>query len=219
VRSLLRPAAAPAPVPEPVRPDVAVKPAPTVREEVAPPTQPAARIAERNAQPVSRGSSTSRPAADRRQVRPSSRPAGRTAGTRPPTPIESEEPAEGPTIAAPQSPDWVKGPSVPQTSERQGGPERTQAIPLAEEQSLLEQARELEKTGAYQRALSVLDEYSRRAPNGQLRDDATPIRVDILLKTGERGAAVAVAREYLAREPFGTYASHFRKLIETDTNP
>ena len=78
---------------------------------------------------------------------------------------------------------------------------------LTEETALLDAARSALRGGRVTQAIAQLDEYARRFPRGLLEPEASAVRVEALLASGDRDGAEAVARALVATAP-KTFAAH-----------
>lgn len=92
------------------------------------------------------------------------------------------------------------------------------ASTLPAELALLEQARGAIAAGDPARSLSVLDRYPKRFPQGSMAPEATMLRIEALVKVGDRGAATRTADTFLASDPESPYAARVRSLLGT-SNP
>ncbi len=68
-------------------------------------------------------------------------------------------------------------------------------------------------------ALADLDRYAARFPHGAMGPEATLLRIEALLRAGERDAAVRVADDFTARQPKSPYASRLRSLLDPPSSP
>lgn len=118
-------------------------------------------------------------------------------------PITSTPLVEVPEPAAPPKPS-VRSHSAP-SAERD-------SLPL--ELEALEHARSALAGGDAARALLLLDEYSTRFPKARLRAESAVLRIEALAASGQKGAAIRLGRQLLAREPNGPYARRVRSLLE-----
>jgi hypothetical protein len=128
--------------------------------------------------------------------------------------LEAQAEPRTPSATTPASP-WepappAKAPSHPDTVDASPND------PLVRELFLLDRARVAADAGDLSRALSLLDECERRG--GQLGPEAKWIRIQILVRSGDRASAVTAARDYLVREPFGPYAKRIRDLLGADAS-
>jgi hypothetical protein len=84
---------------------------------------------------------------------------------------------------------------------------------LAAELRALEEARAAFVTGDHALALRLLDAYNARFPRRSLGTEATVLRIETLVKGGDRAQATRLARDFLARHADGPYARRVRSLV------
>jgi outer membrane protein assembly factor BamD (BamD/ComL family) len=72
---------------------------------------------------------------------------------------------------------------------------------LREEIRLLDQARAAVRTGANLQALKLLEKYERRYPRSQFRQEAQVLRVEALARSGQKQAAAALGKKFVAEHP------------------
>ncbi|MDP8999652.1 MAG: tetratricopeptide repeat protein [Myxococcota bacterium] len=89
----------------------------------------------------------------------------------------------------------------------------TNASSLPIELAMLDESRAAIRTGAWTRALSMLDAYSVRFPRGAMAPEAAVLRVEVLVKKGDRSAAARFANAILARDPRSPYALRIQSLL------
>jgi hypothetical protein len=63
-------------------------------------------------------------------------------------------------------------------------------------------------------ALRALDAYDRTFPHSVLAEEATVLRVDAFVQSGDRTAAEALGRHFLLIHPASPHASHLRQLLD-----
>jgi hypothetical protein len=83
---------------------------------------------------------------------------------------------------------------------------------LAEEVAALDRARRLVATDP-ERALRQLDEYEQRFPHGDLAPEALVLRIEALVRAGERARAEVLATSYLASHPKSPHAKRIRTIL------
>jgi outer membrane protein assembly factor BamD (BamD/ComL family) len=76
---------------------------------------------------------------------------------------------------------------------------------------VVRKARSTLAAGSARAALEELDDYFARFPDARLRQEATVLRVEALLASGQREQAEALARPFLAEN--SAYASRLRQLL------
>jgi hypothetical protein len=87
---------------------------------------------------------------------------------------------------------------------------------IRSEIATLDAARTSLRAGDATETLATLDRYDRTfAKTGSLRLEATALRIEALVRTGDRPKAVALARAFLSRHPTSPYAARVRALTDT----
>lgn len=126
-----------------------------------------------------------------------------------------------PISAAPSPPaaDPTPSPSVASPLERPpAAPARAASSagnPSIEEQiALVERARSAVANRKPAAALAALDEYQRRFPAGVLGQEATLLRIETLLASGDKATATRLGRRFLERYPRSPMAARVKTLIE-----
>jgi hypothetical protein len=134
--------------------------------------------------------------------------------------VDREAAASGPGAASPpreatpvrsSAPALSAGP-VPRASTRRAAspspsplvvatPPAPPSLELADEILRLDRAKTALAAGEPAAAIELLDTYDRDAPAGALRPEAHALRIDAVLATGDREAAVGLARDFVARFP------------------
>jgi hypothetical protein len=84
---------------------------------------------------------------------------------------------------------------------------------LSEELAVLDQARRALAKHDHNTALSRLDEYTVRFPKRRLSSEATVLRIETLVKSGDTAQAARLGRDFLGRQPNGPYAKRVSSLI------
>ena len=143
----------------------------------------------------------------------------------PPPPIAT--PAERSTIATPSAAPSVT-PITP-SSAQQAGSARTavsasaspsaRPLSIADEVALLDEARSALAGGDTTSTLRILDAHDRTFPNGVLAPEASVLRIDALVDSGDETSARAEANRFLAAHPNGPQSRHVRSRIDRMTNP
>lgn len=85
--------------------------------------------------------------------------------------------------------------------------------PVRVEITMLEEARRALSAGAPARALSILDTYVARFPHGTMGPEATLVRIEALVKAGDRPAAERAAEALGASNPDNPYRSRVHALL------
>ncbi len=125
---------------------------------------------------------------------------GERATRRSPAPVASAAPEVGPSPPA--------GPSV-----------GALPAPVASAELLLREVRALDRAksalsrGDAAGALAALDEHARSFPRAALAPEADVLRVRALVASGNRGAALTIARRLIARQPSSAHARAVSSLL------
>jgi hypothetical protein len=92
-------------------------------------------------------------------------------------------------------------------------PAKSTAAPtLAEEVAAIKSAKATLASGNAAQSLKEIDAYRSRFPRGRLAQEATVVRIEALLKSGNQSAAEAAADRFLAANPDSPYSSRVRSL-------
>jgi hypothetical protein len=83
---------------------------------------------------------------------------------------------------------------------------------LAEEVAALDRARRFVANDPA-RALGLLDEYEQRFPKGDLAPEALVLRIEALVRAGERARAEILASSFLASHPRSPHAKRIRTIL------
>jgi hypothetical protein len=84
---------------------------------------------------------------------------------------------------------------------------------LSEELAALDAARRQLSGGDAQRALRSLDDYARRFQRPRLTTEATVLRIEALVASGNRASAQRLGRAFLARQSNSPYERRVRSLL------
>jgi hypothetical protein len=84
---------------------------------------------------------------------------------------------------------------------------------LGAQLALIEGARAMLTQGSARDALARIHEYDSRYPGGALGLEATVLRVEALLRAGERGKGQALGERFVAQHPNSPYATRIRSLL------
>ncbi len=103
----------------------------------------------------------------------------------------------------------VSAPPAPSASAADAPP-----LGLRDELALIDAARTSLASGAASSALETLARYDARYPQGQLREEATAVRVEALFAAGRTAEARTVGERFLAEHPSSTHAQHVRSLLD-----
>jgi hypothetical protein len=114
---------------------------------------------------------------------------------------------------APTHPASAAATATTRSSLRSTEPGAPTASTLPVELALLERARAAMGAGELTRALSLLDGYAIRYPRGAMAPEAAVLRIETLVKTGDRPAATRFANAFLATAPHSPYAARIQSLL------
>jgi hypothetical protein len=84
---------------------------------------------------------------------------------------------------------------------------------LADEVAAIKSAKSLLAAGNAAQSLHELDAYRAHFPHGRLTQEASVVRIEALLKSGNQGAASAAADRFLAAHADSPYAARVHTLI------
>lgn len=115
----------------------------------------------------------------------------------------------------PRSSDFAASPGPEPAA---GPPAPVASSALDAEVAALERVRTALERGDAPRALQLLGFYDRAFPKPVLADEATVLRVDALSRCGERAAAAALSRGFIASNPSSPHIPHLRRLIDAAHN-
>jgi hypothetical protein len=88
---------------------------------------------------------------------------------------------------------------------------------LRDEIALLDAARRALGSGDTRLALATLDRHQTEFPRGLLGQETTLLRIEVLARGGNRPAAEALARQFLARHPDSPHAKRIESLLGPST--
>jgi outer membrane protein assembly factor BamD (BamD/ComL family) len=84
---------------------------------------------------------------------------------------------------------------------------------LTAETAALSAAREALARGDAKGAFAAIDAYSREFPNGILVPEATVLRIEALLSSGDRAGAVSLAKRFVGAAGGSAYARRLARLL------
>jgi hypothetical protein len=84
---------------------------------------------------------------------------------------------------------------------------------LVEQVQMIDRARQADRANDPIAAIAELDAYEARFPAGLLNQEAAEIRIDALLRKGDRALADQLAARFLARYPASPYAREIRARL------
>jgi hypothetical protein len=176
--------------------------------------------------------------ADARRVTPPSAPVAALplAPAVVPPPVDDETPVAPGIVTAPAAPRAVAAPPAsPVSPSTNAVPEKPAAAPavaapaaaspaaaaasgvapvsIAEEVALVDRARHALRQGRAGEAFDTLSLYQSRWPNGVLATEVRVLRVETLLRLGQRASAQSDARAFIAVQPNSRYAARLRELF------
>jgi hypothetical protein len=137
---------------------------------------------------------------------------------KPLAPLRRDTPRETPATTASSEP--PRAAAVEATDAASASPAGRRAVvrsqpDISPEIAALDEARTALRQGRAQDALAALDRYGAEyGKNGGLRVEAMVLRIDALLRSGNRARATALANAFLARNPKSPYAARVRALLE-----
>ena len=120
----------------------------------------------------------------------------------PPQVVEAPAPVNVPAKAAPQGLTPMVAGTRPSA--------RTSTLPL--ELAALDQARVALSNGQSRHALTLLADHDARFPRGVLSSEATLLRVEALIGTGDTKGARALAERFIAANPGSPHVQRLRSL-------
>jgi hypothetical protein len=115
----------------------------------------------------------------------------------------------GPTLDGTSSSLLAEGQHVP----HRVSVARPRADRLREEAAVIDAARELLTLGDAAGALVQLEAYQRRFAGGELREEALLLRIEALVRAGDRTTASAVARHFLKAYPASVHVDRVAALL------
>ncbi len=146
--------------------------------------------------------------------------AGRTAGEKPNAAVERALVAPlSPAVQPPEARAAFPAPSPPANEVTEGAPSDAKkssghGVSIAEEVSMVDQARQALRQGRPNDAFAQLKRYQERWPGGVLATEVVVLRVEAELALDEREAARRDARAFIAAQPSSRYAARLRELFE-----
>ncbi|WP_437597488.1 hypothetical protein WMF28_33055 [Sorangium sp. So ce590] len=150
------------------------------------------------------------PVANPPPVAPASTPAAPV--TRAPLPLPASAlPSPAPPVASP--------PRSKSTTPRARSAPVAPTDALGEQVAMIDHARDTLGAGDAAGCLSELDAYDRRFPRSAMGEEATVLRIEALLRLGDRARAADLGQRFLASRPTSPHASGVRALLGATTNP
>jgi hypothetical protein len=102
---------------------------------------------------------------------------------------------------------------APRNARPARAPDEQNGESLKSELGLLDQARRELLRGGSAQALSVLDRYGGQFARGQLASEAAALRVEALVRNGQRSAAADVGQRFIAQHPNDPLVDRIRSLL------
>ncbi len=146
-----------------------------------------------------------------------------TAAGRAPAPTTAPATVEPAAEPPPISPADLKAappvvtPSAPSTGHIAVAPVAPATVPsggsLPAEIAALDRARTSLEGGDPAQALVQVDAYEARYPNGTFSEEAEVLRIEALVKRGERARAASVGQRFLAAHPSSPHAPRIRAIL------
>jgi hypothetical protein len=134
--------------------------------------------------------------------------------------------SSAPAQRSPDSPTIIAVPNVetpPSASAAPSSPKapapRPSASNLRAQLDDLEHITQLLESGDANKTLAALDRFDHDFPGHSLGQETMRLRIEALLKKGDRAAARELAKKFLARHPASPYAARVRSLLRDSTNP
>ncbi|WP_438008172.1 hypothetical protein WME89_05330 [Sorangium sp. So ce321] len=147
-----------------------------------------------------------------------------------PAPIAPAPTPSGPVTSAPLPPQTSALPG-PAPATVASPPRSTSAAPrarsatvapadaLREQVAIIDRARDALGAGDAAGCLSELDAYDRRFPRSAMGEEATVLRIEALIRLGDRARAADLGQRFLASRPTSPHAAGVRALLGATTNP
>jgi hypothetical protein len=133
------------------------------------------------------------------------------------TPSMTPSPALPPAISAPAALAATTTPaasaSASPSPSASPAPSVSSESALASELAAIDLARRTLASGDPRRALGLLDDYAVRFPRGVLSAEATVLRIEALLRAGDRAAAQRLGARFLAANPTSAYVPRVQSLL------
>ncbi|KYF93925.1 hypothetical protein BE20_07830 [Sorangium cellulosum] len=84
---------------------------------------------------------------------------------------------------------------------------------------MIDRARDALGAGDAAGCLSALDAYDRRFPRSAMGEEATVLRIEALIRLGDRARAADLGQRFLASRPTSPHAAGVRALLGATTEP
>ncbi|HEX3850791.1 MAG TPA: outer membrane protein assembly factor BamD [Polyangiaceae bacterium] len=130
-------------------------------------------------------------------------------------PVATSQPAAAPAPASGDLVPVTKVEDLPTLADGSGSdaPKSVGGPSLAEEVAAIKSAKGALASGNAAQALRELDAYKLHFPRGRLSQEATVVRIEALIDSGNQAAAGTVADRFLAAHPDSPYSARIRTLV------
>ncbi|WP_437963012.1 hypothetical protein WME76_48305 (plasmid) [Sorangium sp. So ce119] len=181
---------------------------PAAPSAAAPPSEPPAA----SAQPVATAPPVADepPAASAQPVTPAPAPSGPV--TRAPIPLQASA-SPSPAPAAVASPPRPTG-----AASRARSAPVAPADALGEQVAMIDRARDALGAGDAAGCLAALDAHDGRFPRSAMGEEATVLRIEALIRLGDRARAADLGQRFLASRPTSPHAAGVRALLGATTD-
>ncbi|WP_441292544.1 hypothetical protein ACSRUE_21050 [Sorangium sp. KYC3313] len=150
------------------------------------------------------------PAATAPPIAPAPAPSG--PATRAPLPLQaSAPPIPAPAAASPPRPKSA----APRAGSAPGAPSDA----LGEQVAMIDRARDALAAGDAAGCLAALDAHDSKFPRSAMGEEATVLRVEALIRLGDRARAAELGQRFLASRPTSAHASGVRALLGAANEP
>jgi hypothetical protein len=130
-------------------------------------------------------------------------------------PVATSQPAAAPAPASGDLVPVTKVEDLPTLADGSGSdaPKSVGGPSLAEEVAAIKSAKGALASGNAAQASRELDAYKLHFPRGRLSQEATVVRIEALIDSGNQAAAGTVADRFLAAHPDSPYSARIRTLV------
>jgi hypothetical protein len=137
-------------------------------------------------------------------------------------PAATQSPVAAPasTLSAPAPSDPIPVDALPRATPpapSAQSPASPGGASLAEQIAAIDAARTALAAGDPSGAVRLASQYEARFPRGSFWQEAEVIRIDAMLRSGDRASAEAAARRFVAAHPTSPHAARLRALLERST--
>ncbi|CAN95612.1 hypothetical protein predicted by Glimmer/Critica [Sorangium cellulosum So ce56] len=139
-------------------------------------------------------------------------PAPSGPATRAPLPLQaSAPPIPAPAAASPPRPKSA----APRAGSAPGAPSDA----LGEQVAMIDRARDALTAGDAAGCLAALDAHDSKFPRSAMGEEATVLRIEALIRLGDRARAAELGQRFLASRPTSAHASGVRALLGAAEEP